>query len=186
MDEFCKSAGYSSQEGCSTVVVKEAIMLGHRHPSRSDAALPLIGSLSKKISTVLIRSFWRGHACCNLPSRTLFPTARLSPTHTMPFPCHTTPVCRMRYTTITSAPLGGVRLPPVWTSSPVASRRHRGRKRRLAHAGTFALDVPPRPKLASYRSLPQGRPWPPTTPCFKCFRRFKLMFQVFHLNVAKI
>jgi hypothetical protein len=26
------------------------------------------------------------------------------------------------------------------------------------------------------------RPWPPATSCLKCFR---LMFQVFHLNVAK-
>jgi hypothetical protein len=30
---------------------------------------------------------------------------------------------------------------------------------------------------------PPGRPWPPATPCF---RRSRLMFQVFDLDVAKV
>jgi hypothetical protein len=34
-------------------------------------------------------------------------------------------------------------------------------------------------------SSPPGRPWLPTTSCFKCFRRFRLMFQAFHLNLQK-
>jgi hypothetical protein len=44
-------------------------------------------------------------------------------------------------------------------------------------------------RLAVHHSPPQsppGRPWPPSTSCFKCFRRFRLMFEAFHLNVAKV
>jgi hypothetical protein len=37
-----------------------------------------------------------------------------------------------------------------------------------------------------HRSSLSGRPWPPVMSCFKCFRRFILMFQVFDLNVAKV
>jgi hypothetical protein len=33
---------------------------------------------------------------------------------------------------------------------------------------------------------PPGRLWPSVTPCFKCFRHFRLMFQVFHLTTAKV
>jgi hypothetical protein len=62
----------------------------------------------------------------------------------------------------------------------------RGRKGRPAHAGLFVLNVPSRPELASYRIPQPGRPWLSATPCLKCFRRFQLMFQVFHLNVAKV
>jgi len=40
-----------------------------------------------------------------------------------------------------------------------------------------------RAPLASYHSSPPGRPWPPMTSCFKCFKR---MFQVFHLDVAEV
>jgi hypothetical protein len=40
----------------------------------------------------------------------------------------------------------------------------------------------PRPKLAGYHSPPPGRPGPSPMP-FKCFR---LMFQVFHLNISSI
>jgi flagella basal body P-ring formation protein FlgA len=42
---------------------------------------------------------------------------------------------------------------------------------------------PLKPESTVYRSPPLGRPWPPATPCF---RRFKLMFQVVHLDVAKV
>jgi hypothetical protein len=52
----------------------------------------------------------------------------------------------------------------------------------------------PRPHRIPHRSSPSGRPWPPL--CFKCFRRFRLMFQAsrkkrpmfqaFYLNVAKV
>jgi hypothetical protein len=43
----------------------------------------------------------------------------------------------------------------------------------------------PRPKLASYRSPPPRRPG--SSPMsFKCSRCFRLMFQVFHLNISSV
>ena len=43
------------------------------------------------------------------------------------------------------------------------------------------LSTSPISELAGYRSSSPSRLWAPATLCFKCFRR---MFQVFHLNVA--
>jgi hypothetical protein len=40
------------------------------------------------------------------------------------------------------------------------------------------------PELASYWSSSPSRVWPPAKLCFKCFKHFKLMFQMFHVNVA--
>jgi hypothetical protein len=36
---------------------------------------------------------------------------------------------------------------------------------------------------ASYHSSPPGRPWPPAMLCFKCFR---CMFEVFHLDIVYV
>jgi hypothetical protein len=85
---------------------------------------------------------------------------------------------------------------PVPCSIHFAHRRRRdrgglrlcGRKGRHARCAwgvrwTVTLDVPLTRAYWPPRS-PLGRLWPPTTLCFKCFRRFRLMFQVFHLNVA--
>jgi hypothetical protein len=68
---------------------------------------------------------------------------------------------------------------------------------RPVHMGTRAVPCTgqPRPdrghapsptELAGYCSSSPDRLWPPTTPCFKCFRRFGLMFQVLRLDVAKV
>jgi hypothetical protein len=46
--------------------------------------------------------------------------------------------------------------------------------------------VPPGGSRRRYHSSPSGRPWPSATSCFRCFKRFKVMFQVLHLNVAKV
>jgi hypothetical protein len=62
------------------------------------------------------------------------------------------------------------------------------RKCRPAHCAWWCMldrcSRSPLPELAGYWSSPPGRLWPPVTLCFKCFRRFRLMFQVFNLNVA--
>jgi hypothetical protein len=42
------------------------------------------------------------------------------------------------------------------------------------------------PELASYWSSSPSRVWPPAKLCFKCFKHFKLMFQMFHVNVAYV
>jgi hypothetical protein len=60
----------------------------------------------------------------------------------------------------------------------------RQEEERLVHARPFALDIPHGPELAGYHSPSPGRPWPPAT--LWCFRCFRLMFQVFRLNVAKV
>jgi hypothetical protein len=64
------------------------------------------------------------------------------------------------------------RSPPVWTSSPIAGRGGLCTLVRLLLM--FPLDP----------SLPPDRPC--LAPCLKCFSCFQLMFQVFHLSVAKV
>jgi hypothetical protein len=54
----------------------------------------------------------------------------------------------------------------------------------LHHAMPFP--PPRRPELAGYHSTLAGRPWWLATSCFKCFRHFKLMFQVFYMDVLKL
>jgi hypothetical protein len=64
--------------------------------------------------------------------------------------------------------------------------RQEGEACAYAWVYTRQLLTSPRLELASYRRSPLGRPWSPATLCFKCFSCFRLMFQVFHLDVTKV
>jgi hypothetical protein len=76
----------------------------------------------------------------------------------------------------------------VATTCTTAGRRHRDRKERTTPAPRCMLGSSrcPLTRACWLQQFPTGRPWSPTMPCFKCFRRFKLMFQVFHLGIAKV
>jgi hypothetical protein len=49
----------------------------------------------------------------------------------------------------------------------------------------IALDIP-WSKLVGYPSSTTSRPWSPVMLRFKYFRRFRFMFQMFHLDIAKV
>jgi hypothetical protein len=77
---------------------------------------------------------------------------------------------------------GGLRLHP-----HPGTRRQEGETcaPRVYASWTVALDIP----LTWACWLPSstlGRLWPPVTLCFKCFMRFRLMSQVFRLDVVKV
>jgi hypothetical protein len=76
---------------------------------------------------------------------------------------------------------GGLRLPP-HSARPSAGRGGLRATPRV-YAGPL-LSTAPGPELTGYRSSPPCRLCPPAMLCFKCFNRFRLMFQLFHLNVA--
>jgi hypothetical protein len=55
----------------------------------------------------------------------------------------------------------------------------------LEVTGHHCFRRPLKHEFVGYRSPPPGRPWSPATSCFKFVKHFTLMFQVFHLDVAK-
>jgi hypothetical protein len=148
-------------------------------PSCLDAAPSLICSFSEKnlhCAYPLVLAWARGRSfACRTPlhrahsphcmpvphARNAFLPAALHPHHR---PCRAT---------ITPVPLGGCRRFELRLSWPAEDTMAKGRP---AHAGPFALDVPPGLRFAGYCSPRLGRPWAPATPvlsvsdlCFKCF-----------------
>jgi hypothetical protein len=107
------------------------------------------------------------------PSRPFPPLHACTPCTQCLSPCRVAPHHRPCRATITPVPLGGCRRFELRLSWPAEDTAAKGRS---AHAGPFALDVPPGPRLAGYCSPPLGRPWALATPvssvsdlCFKCF-----------------
>jgi hypothetical protein len=154
-------------------------MLCHGRPYRLDMALPLILSL-KKISICSSRC---GHVAAHLPATVRSPALPSPPCTPALSPASTTPHRWPRRATITQRHQEEVAAGPDFVSygRPKTPRQE---EERPMHAGPFALDIPHGPELAGYHTPPPGRPWPPAT--LRCFRCFRLMFQVFHLNVAKV
>jgi hypothetical protein len=132
------------------------------------------------------------HAAAHPPLSTLPPWHAPSPTTPRHIPCQTQSASPVTATTFTVPPppqrhQEEVVSSPVRTSSHAASRRHRDRKGRPTPAPGCMLGyssrLPAWPEFAGYYISPLVRPWSLATPCFKCFR---LMFQVFYLDVTKV